>query len=230
MSNRSGDISDVRYIAIEGPIGVGKTSLANLLSRELKARLILEKVEENPFLRDFYKDPKKYAFQAQIFFLLSRYRQQVELAQEDLFSRVTISDYFFPKDRIFAYLNLDEKELSLYEQIYSLLNTELPRPDLVIYLQASTEALLQRIRSRGREYERGLLKEYLEELNNSYNSFFFNYTNSPLLVIDTTGIDFVKNRADMEDLLTHIKARHKGTCYYLPLNSRERDQFLSTDR
>lgn len=229
MSIRSGDIGDVRYVAIEGPIGVGKTSLAHLLSRELKARLILEKVEENPFLKDFYKDPKKYAFQAQIFFLLSRYRQQLELTQEDLFSRITISDYFFPKDRIFAHLNLDEKELSLYEQIYSLLKTELPRPDLVIYLQASTEALLQRIRSRGREYERGISREYLEELNKSYNNFFFHYNDSPLFVIETTGIDFVKNRADLEDLLIHIKARHKGTYYYLPLSSRERDQLMRSE-
>ena len=153
--------SEIHYIAIEGVIGVGKTTLAQMLSDQLGARLVLEKFEENPFLPNFYKDPEHYAFQTQIFFLLSRYRQQQELFQQDLFSKGIISDYMFEKDRIFAYLNLDDNELNLYEKVYSILKVKVPKPDLVVYLQASTETLIRRIKLRGRPFEKSITHEEL---------------------------------------------------------------------
>ncbi len=210
-----------KYIVIEGPIGVGKTSLATLLSMEMNARLFLEKAEDNPFLTDFYKDKKQSAFQTQIFFLLNRFRQQQDLLQQDLFKRATISDYIFDKDRIFAYLNLDENELGLYEQIFSLLDGRIVKPDLVIYLQAEVDMLVERIKRRGREYEKEITREYLADLNEAYNHYFFHYTESPLLVIQTTDIDFVKSRTDLEDLIKQITTMKKGTHYYVPLSSRK---------
>lgn len=210
-----------KYIVIEGPIGVGKTSLATLLSMEMNARLFLEKAEDNPFLTAFYKNKKGHAFQTQIFFLLNRFRQQQELLQQDLFKRTTISDYIFDKDRIFAYLNLDENELGLYEQVFSLLDGRIVKPDLVIYLQAEVDMLVERIKRRGREYEKEITLEYLADLNEAYNHYFFHYTESPLLVIQTTEIDFVKSRADLEDLIKQITTMKKGTHYYVPLSSRK---------
>jgi len=209
-------LKDTQYLVIEGPIGVGKTSLAQLLAQELKVRLILEKVEENPFLKEFYKDPKHYGFQTQIFFLLSRYRQLQELRQIDLFERSTLTDYFFPKDRIFASINLEGSELALYEQLYTLLNPQVPTPDLVIYLQASTEVLMERIRHRALEFERSLMWEYLEAVNQVYNNYFFKYSDSPLLVVQTSEIDFVNRRADLNDLVKQVKQMKKGTQYYVP--------------
>ncbi len=209
-------LKDTQYLVIEGPIGVGKTSLAQLLARELKVRLILEKVEENPFLKEFYQDPKHYGFQTQIFFLLSRYRQLQELRQIDLFERSTLTDYFFPKDRIFASINLEGSELALYEQLYTLLNPQVPTPDLVIYLQASTEVLMERIRNRALEFERSMMWEYLEAVNQAYNDYFFKYSDSPLLVVQTSEIDFVNRRADLNDLVKQIKQMKKGTQYYVP--------------
>jgi deoxyadenosine/deoxycytidine kinase len=207
---------DAKYIVIEGPIGVGKTSLAQLLAKELNARLSLEKVEDNPFLARFYQDRRQFSFQTQIFFLLSRYRQLESLTQQDLFSAVTLSDYFMPKDRIFATLNLEPDELTLYDQIYSLLNPRIPKPDLVIYLQAETHVLMRRIKQRGREYENGMEWDYLAALNQAYNDFFFYYNDTPLLVIQTSEIDFVKSRADLEDLLEKMTHMGKGTQYYIP--------------
>ena len=207
---------DARYLVIEGPIGVGKTSLAQSLARELSARLILEKVEDNPFLKEFYKDPKHYGFQTQIFFLLSRYRQLQELRQIDLFERFTLTDYFFPKDRIFASMSLDGSELALYEQVYALLNPQVPAPDLVIYLQASTEVLMERIRHRALEFEQPMTWEYLEAINQAYNDYFFRYSDSPLLVIQTSEMDFVNRREDLDDLVRQIKQMKKGTQYYVP--------------
>ena len=212
-------MEDLRYIVIEGPIGVGKTSFVKLLSEELKARLILEKTEDNPFLKEFYQNPKQFAFQTQVFFLLSRYRQLEALSQTDIFSKNTVSDYFFPKDRIFASITLEESELALYEQIYNLLNPHIPIPDLVVYLQAGTPTLLQRIRQRGREYETGITADYLERLNQAYNQFFFHYTGSPLLVVQTGDMDFVKSREDLKDLLRQIRQMKKGTQYYVPRKS-----------
>ncbi len=209
-------MSQNRLIVIEGPIGVGKTSLAHLLAHELKADLILEKVEENPFLPHFYQDPEKWAFQTQLFFLLSRFRQLEDLVQQSLFSETTLTDYFFPKDRIFAYMNLREEELVLYEQVYQLLNPTVPKPDLVVFLQAHTDALLDRIVGRGRPYEKEIRPEYLRNLNEAYNRFFFHYDESPLLVVQTSDIDFVHNQADLADLLIQIKQVKKGREYYHP--------------
>jgi deoxyadenosine/deoxycytidine kinase len=205
-----------RYIVIEGPIGVGKTSLTHLLSKEMSGREVLERVEDNPFLLSFYKDPERYAFQTQIFFLLSRYRQIEELNQPDLFQRITLTDYFLPKDRIFATLNLSPSELLLYDQVYALLNPRLPKPDLVISLQAQTETLMERIRLRGREYEKEISWDYLHTVNQAYNDFFFHYNETPLLVIQTTEIDFVHNRMDLEDLHKQIQNMGQGTQYYIP--------------
>lgn len=210
-----------KTIIVEGPIGVGKTSLANLLSKEMKARLVLEKAEENPFLRSFYKDPEQYAFQTQLFFLLSRYRQMEALFQIDLFEEIAICDYFLPKDRIFASLTLKEEELALYEQIYNLLKPRAPVPDLVVYLQATPEVLLDRITQRGRDFEKEISPEYLTELIHAYNRFFFSYDESPLLIIQTQQIDFVKNRAELEDLVRQIRQMGKGMQYYIPMSSRE---------
>jgi deoxyadenosine/deoxycytidine kinase len=207
---------EARYIVIEGPIGVGKTSLAQLLAKELNACLFLERVEDNPFLARFYQDRHQFAFQTQIFFLLSRYRQLERLKQQDLFSTITLSDYFMPKDRIFAALNLEPDELALYEQIYTLLNPRIPKPDLVIYLQAETDVLMQRIKQRGRDYENGMEWNYLAALNQAYNDFFFYYNDTPLLVVQTSEIDFVKSRADLEDLLDKITHMKRGTQYYIP--------------
>jgi deoxyadenosine/deoxycytidine kinase len=210
-------MTEANYVVIEGVIGVGKTSLAKLLAERMKARLVLEEVEENPFLEDFYRDPARYAFQVQIFFLLSRYRQQMEFPQQDLFHEKTVSDYLFDKDKIFAYINLNEKELSLYERLWSFLYKEVPKADLVIYLQANTETLMHRIRERNRPYERSISSEYIQRLNEAYNYFFFHYTDSPLLVVNTAKIDFVHNPDDLEDLLAQIRKPHVGTRYYVPM-------------
>jgi len=209
-----------RYIVVEGPIGVGKTSLVERLSTRFKARCILESPEENPFLHRFYQDRKKYAFQTQLFFLLNRYQQQREIRQIDLFKQITLSDYLFVKDRIFAYLNLDENELALYERIFALLDGRISKPDLVIFLQAKPEKLLTRIRSRDLEYERQIDIEYLRALSQAYNTYFFHYEESPLLVVDTTGIDFVNREEDLENLIREVRSMRRGTWYYKPLGSK----------
>ncbi|MCK4273004.1 deoxynucleoside kinase [bacterium] len=210
-------MTESNYVVIEGVIGVGKTSLVKLLAERMNARMVLEEVEENPFLEDFYRDPVHYAFQVQLFFLLSRYRQQMEFPQQDLFQQKTVSDYLFDKDKIFAYINLNEKELSLYERLWSLLQRDIPKPDLVIYLQANTQTLMHRIRERNRPYERNISAEYIQRLNEAYSYFFFHYTDSPLLVVNTVKIDFVHNSDDLEDLLEQIRKPHVGTRYYVPM-------------
>jgi deoxyguanosine kinase len=201
---------DNRYIVVEGPIGVGKTSLSNILAERLSARRVFEIVEENPFLANFYADRQKYAFQTQIFFLLSRFRQQQELFQPDLFHSVTVSDYLFAKDRIFACLTLDSHELSLYERVFEALTPRVTRPDLVIFLKARLDVLLYRIRKRGREFERQFDVGYLEELVHAYNEFFSHYTETPLLVVDTSDIDFVNNEGDLKGLLASIDRASQG--------------------
>ena len=180
-----------KYIVVEGPIGVGKTSLAKILAAEFQARCVFEKVEDNPFLPKFYEDRETYAFQNQLFFLLSRYQQQRELIQQDLFSQNMVADYLFAKDKIFATLTLNSEELSLYQQIYQLLDTRIPKPDLVVYLQARPEVLYKRIKKRDKKYERGVTLEYLEEVAQAYNRYFFQYDETPLLVVSTSEIDFV---------------------------------------
>jgi deoxyadenosine/deoxycytidine kinase len=209
-------------MVIEGPIGVGKTSLATLLAQRFTGRLILESVEENPFLGSFYEDRQKYAFQTQLFFLLSRFRQQQELFQQDLFSSVTLSDYLFAKDRIFACLNLDPNELGLYDRIFEALGSRISKPDLVIYLQARLDVLLNRIRRRGREFERKIDPQYLEELMKAYNEFFFHYAETPLLVINTSDIDFVANEEDLENLVGVIRRMRRGTHHYIPIATRRK--------
>jgi deoxyguanosine kinase len=205
-----------RYIAIEGPIGAGKTTLASLLVERFGGRLVAEPVAENPFLASFYQDRRKYAFQTQIFFLLSRFQQQQELFQQDLFNQVTVADYLFAKDRIFAALNLDPNELALYEQIYGLMGGRTVRPDLVVYLQARTEVLVSRIRKRGREFERRLEPTYLEALAKAYSDFFFHYDEAPLLVVNTSDIDLVGSQADADALVNVVRRHRKGTSHYNP--------------
>jgi deoxyguanosine kinase len=209
-----------RYIVVEGPIGVGKTSLSELLAERLQARKLLEGPDENPFLGRFYKDMRRYAFQTQLYFLLNRFRQQQELHQFDLFKQSLVSDYLFAKDKIFAYLTLDDNELALYERLHPLLEMQVQRPDLVIYLQASTDVLMRRIQSRAREHERELSRSYLEDVNSAYNHFFFHYAATPLLVVNTNEIDFVKHKEDFEDLVRQVEAVRAGTHYYVPLGSR----------
>lgn len=208
-----------RYIAIEGAIGVGKTSLAKILAQKFGSRLIQEEVSNNPFLDRFYEDRRKYAFQTQLFFLLSRYRQQRELAQGDLFETGIVSDYMLAKDKIFAYLNLEDDEISLYEMVYRLLVPTVPRPDLVIYLQARPEVLLSRIRKRGVEYERNISLDYLRMLSDAYNEYFFHYNETPLLVVGTSEIDFVESPRDLEQLLREVKSVKRGTQHFIPLGS-----------
>ena len=209
-----------RYIVIEGPIGVGTTSLTKLLAKEFNARCIFEKPEENPFLPHFYEDRKKYAFQTQIFFLLNRFQQQKEIIQPDLFNQITLCDYLFDKDRIFASLNLDSHELALYDQIFGLLIGQIFSPDLVIFLQANPEVLLHRIRSRNISYEKDIDLEYLKMLTEAYNYYFFRYDRTPLLVVNTSEIDFVNRREDLAQLIREIRHMKKGTWYFTPMKSK----------
>ncbi len=212
-------MDSARYIALEGPIGVGKTSLTKLLADELDGTTLLEEVDNNPFLPKFYQDVKKFAFQTQLFFLLSRYQQQKEIAQHDLFTRAIVSDYIFAKDKIFAYLNLDEDELGLYEQTFRLLDARIPKPDLVIYLEASSDVLLERIEKRNNDYESTITTEYLQDLVEAYNKYFFYYNDTPLLVVNTSEIDFVNNPSDLENLVKEIKSIRGGVHHYIPLGS-----------
>lgn len=205
-------MENVRFIAIEGVIGSGKTSLAKLLADQFHAGTIAEKFEDNPFLEKFYSDPKKYAFHTQLYFLMSRYKQQREIAQIDLFNSRVISDYLFAKDRIFAEINLSEDEFRLYDKIYALIEHDVPRPDLVIYLQAAPELLFKRIKQRNRSFEREIEFEYIDELCNAYNTFFFHYNASPLLIVDIRGFDFLGNSDDSAllcDEISQLKERRR---------------------
>ena len=209
-----------KYIVVEGPIGVGKTSLAKILAAEFQARSLFEKVEDNPFLPKFYEDRETYAFQNQLFFLLSRYQQQRELSQQELFNQNTVADYLFAKDKIFASLTLSSEELNLYQQIYLLLDTRVPKPDLVVYLQARPEVLYKRIKKRDKSYEKNITPEYLEDVAQAYNQFFFHYDEGPLLVVNTSEIDFVSSGNDLADLIKEINNMGPGTQHYVPLGSR----------
>jgi deoxyadenosine/deoxycytidine kinase len=196
-----------RFIVVEGAIGVGKTSLVLLLSKKFNAKSNLEIVEENPFLSKFYNDIERYAFQTQIFFLLNRYKQQLELVQQDLFNQLIFSDYLFAKDRIFAHLNLSGNELSMYEHLYEIMVEDIPRPDLIIYLQASTELLMKRIALRDRPFERKISYEYMRRLNLAYQEFFSypdNYKKIKLIKINTNDLDFVSKKKDLEYIISQI--------------------------
>ncbi len=209
-----------KYIVVEGPIGVGKSSLAKILAGEFQARTIFEQVEDNPFLAKFYKSRQTYAFQNQTFFLLNRYQQQIQLAQQDLFNQSTVADYLFAKDQIFASLTLSAEELALYQQIYGLLNARVAKPDLVVYLQARPEVLYKRVKKRDKKYERSVTFEYLSEVAQAYNQFFFHYEETPLLVVNTSEIDFISSSKDLADLIKEINNMGSGTQHYIPLGSR----------
>ena len=207
------------HIAIEGSIGVGKTSLAKILASDINAKLVLEEFEENPFLSDFYKNSERYAFQTQLFFLLSRYRQQQELLQIDMFSKTLITDYMFVKDRLFAALTLNEKEMALYNSVATILEKNIVMPDLVIFLQADTDRLMQNIMKRGREYERSIEWKYLDGLSQVYNEYFFRYDKSPLLIINTNDIDFVNNKEDLDEIKKFIQTPGEGVRYFNPIKN-----------
>ncbi|OGU18543.1 MAG: deoxyadenosine kinase [Ignavibacteria bacterium GWA2_55_25] len=209
---------EIRHIAIEGVIGVGKTTLARMISERLGARLVLERFEENPFLPKFYEDAEHYAFQTQMFFLLSRYKQQQELFQADLFHNFVITDYIFEKDKIFAYLTLADEELKLYETLLGAIEKTIPTPDLVVYLQSSVDRLMANIRARGRKMEENMSEEYIKDLNEAYNYFFFRYKATPLLIVKSTELDFVHNEEDFEDLLQQILRPNRAPVeYYNPV-------------
>lgn len=212
----------LRYLAVEGPIGVGKTSLAQMLAEDLKGRVVLEEASENPFLSSFYENPVQYAFQAQVYFLLSRYRQQVLLKQQDLFNEITVCDYLFARDRIFASLTLSPEEMELYLSIYKLLDERIPKPDLVILLQADSDTLVARIKKRKSEFEKGLTPEYVESVAQAYSRHFFEYSETPLMVVNTSGIDFVKNKKDYETLKKELYHMSKGRLqkHYVTIDSR----------
>ena len=204
------------YVAIEGTIGVGKTSLANLLSDKLSAKLVLEAFEDNPFLSDFYEDPERHAFQTQLWFLLQRYQQQQDLRQVDMFQNLVITDYMFVKDRLFASLNLNEKEMSLYDTVANMMERNVIHPDLVIFLQAGTETLMKNIASRGREIEKNISEDYIDALNQVYNEYFFRYQDTPLVIINTNNIDFVNNHKDLEEVINYIRQPVTGTKFFNP--------------
>ena len=213
-------LDDLCFIIIEGVIGVGKTTMARLLAHRFNGQLVLEEFGLNPFLERFYKDRKRWAFQTQLAFLASRFRQQKALLTRDLFHEVTITDYSFDKDRIFAHLNLGGDEAQLYETLYSLMEPNIPRPDLIVYLQSTPERLMHNIRQRGRSYEANMDPKYIEALQEAYTYYFFRYTKSPLLIINAEHIDFVKNPDELEELLRQIATvRHHGTTYFNPAPS-----------
>ncbi len=210
-------MNENRYLVIEGVIGAGKTSLCRMLSERLTAQLVLEEVEENPFLKDFYKDRARYAFQTQMHFLFSRYQQQRDLKQTNLFNDKLVADYLFQKDRIFASLNLVDRELAMYERLVGWLELDVVKPDIVVYLQAHPDTLMERIAKRNRPFERDMDKDYIARLNDAYNHYFFHYTDTPLLVVNTNGIDFVNDASDYEDLVRRILSHRQGTMYYTPI-------------
>ena len=200
-----------RYIAVEGPIGVGKSSLAEILAQSLGARLVNEDPGSNPFLGSFYRDPKRYALSAQLFFLLQRYGQQADLAQGSLFEPGgLVADYLFAKDRLFATLTLSPDELALYDRVYQALRPRVAAPDLVVYLQARAEVLLERVEKRGRPEEKPIRREYLRDVANAYSEFFFSYNDGPLLIVDASEIDFVGDKEDRAALLEVIDKTHVG--------------------
>lgn len=213
-------MSEIKYIAIEGVIGAGKTALAKKLAEKIDANLVLEEFESNPFLGKFYDDRQSYAFQTQMFFLINRFKQQQSLNQENLFSKFIVSDYIFEKDKIFAYLNLSQDELKLYESIFPLLNRDLRKPDLAVFLQSSADRLMYNIKKRGRKIERNLSRSYLKELSEAYNNFFFKYNDTPLLIVNTTEIDFVNNKRDFDELCSQIFRTDRAPLEYFNPESR----------
>jgi deoxyguanosine kinase len=209
-----------RYIAIEGPIGVGKTSLARRIASSLGAQTVLEQAAQNPFLERFYKNPRAGALPAQLYFLLQRAQQLAALKQQDLFAPARVADYLLEKDRLFARVTLDDAEYALYEQLYAKLDIEAPKPDLVVYLQAPVDVLLERIGKRGVDYEQYIDRQYLERLNEAYARLFHEFEAAPLLIVNAASIDPIANQHDYEELLAAIKRHSRGRLYYNPLRSR----------
>lgn len=211
---------DYRYIAIEGPPGVGKTALAERLAARLDATVVLEEAE-NPFLQDFYAGRPGAAFQAQLFFLLGRHRQQMSARQADLFSQVTFADYLFERDRIYAYLNLDDNELFIYQRLYDLLAGDVPPPDLIVYLQAPTDFVLRHLRERGHDPDQSYRPNpaYVQKLNEAYQHFFFHHSSTPLLVVEISQVDLARSDAALEDLIRQLRGMGRGTRYYVPRTS-----------
>lgn len=207
-------VRQLKYIAVDGPIGAGKTTLVKMLAEDFGAKIILEPIEKNPFLADFYKDPAKNAFKTQIFFLLNRFQQQKELFQQDLFQPTVICDYSFAKDQIFAEINLDEDEKALYDNIYHSLEAKLPKPDLLIYLKADSDVMMKRIKKRGWDFEQQISEKYLGALIEAYDHYFLHDTTQPVLVVDSTAVDYEKNPQDFEDLKKAIYT-HRGGLSYL---------------
>lgn len=210
-------MSRIRYIVVEGVIGAGKTSLARKLADRLNAMLILEQFELNPFLDSFYKDQKRYAFQTQMFFLINRYKQQQDLHQGNLFSDYLVSDYLFDKDRIFADLTLHDEELKLYDLLFPELSKNLRKPDLVIFLQCDVDRLMYNITKRNRDMETGIDRGYIASLAKAYNNFFFKYDQTPLLIIDSTSIDFVNNASDYQAIENEVLREDRSNLEYLKL-------------
>lgn len=219
MSDKTSTHAPYRYIVVEGPIGVGKTSLARRLAKSFGSELILEQAEENPFLERFYRNPRSAALQTQLFFLFQRTRQLEDIRQHDLFDRVRVADYLLDKDRLFARLTLDDEEYSLYDQIYARLAIDTPVPDLVVYLQAPIDVLMERISRRGIRYEQQIDRDYLERLQEAYARFFHAYDRSPLLIVNAAQADFVGNDRDYEQLFEQIRRTRRGRHYYNPLTS-----------
>lgn len=211
---------EIKFIAVEGVIGAGKTALAKKLKSRLESKIILEQFEANPFLEKFYNDRKRFAFQTQMFFLINRYKQQEELNQDDLFTNFIVCDYIFDKDKIFAYLNLSAEELKLYENVFPLLSRNLRKPELVVYLQSSLDRLMFNIKKRGRAIERNLTRSYIEELSDAYNHFFFRYNSTPLLIVNSTDIDFVNNDEDFDELFQQIFREDRGVIEYFKPESK----------
>lgn len=205
----------LKFIAVDGPIGAGKTTLVKMLAEEMGGHIILEPVEQNPFLAEFYEDRKRNAFKTQLFFLLNRYQQQVELNQHDLFYPLVICDYTFAKDAIFAQINLSPDEMTLYNTIFKLLSSKLPRPDLVIYLRADSNIMLERIKKRGYDYERPIGEDYLDQLTEAYNQYFLNYNETPLLVVDTSAVNYMQNPLDYANLKREILNHRGGTTHLI---------------
>ncbi|MDH5711260.1 MAG: deoxynucleoside kinase [Gammaproteobacteria bacterium] len=217
-ANASLDLSKAwpQFVVVEGPIGVGKTTLARKLSRSFESNLLLEGADDNPFLERFYENPRAAALPTQLHFLLQRARQLKELKQEDMFSPVRVADFLIEKDRLFAELTLDEDELDLYEQVYSTLTLDMPTPDLVVYLQAPVEVLLERIQRRGVHHEQMIEAAYLQRLCDAYISFFYQYSDAPLLIVNAADIDFANNEDEYQLLLKRILANRSGRNYFNP--------------
>jgi len=209
-----------KFIVVEGPIGVGKTSLARRLCASLNAEAVLEQAAENPFLERFYRNPRAGALPTQLYFLFQRAQQLSALKQEDLFAPVRVGDYLLDKDRLFARVTLDDAEYGLYEQVYTKLDIQPPKPDLVVYLQAPVDVLLERIAKRGINYEQHIERQYLERLNEAYARFFHEFESAPLLIVNAAAIDPINNQADYDELLAAIQRMKRGRLYYNPLRSR----------